>query len=58
MEPAAVSTSVRFNDRSLDAHAGEGPADHELLDLFGAFEDVVDLSETYPLVTSVAVFVA
>ncbi len=39
----------------LDPQARDGPADHELLDLFGAFEDVVDLSWTYPLVTDVAV---
>ena len=41
----------------LDTQARDGPTDHELLDLFGAFEDVVDLSWTYPLVTGVAVFV-
>ena len=27
--------------RLLDRHPGDGPADHELLDLLGAFEDVV-----------------
>ena len=42
----------------LDAHAGDGPADHKLLDLLGTFEDVVGLSETYPLVVGVAIFVA
>jgi hypothetical protein len=41
----------------LDAQTRDGPADHELLDLLGAFEDVVGLSETYPLMTGVAVFV-
>ena len=34
----------------LDAQTQDRPADHELLDLLGAFEDVVDLSWTYPLV--------
>ena len=28
---------------SLDAKTGDGPRDHELLDLLGAFEDVVDI---------------
>jgi hypothetical protein len=28
--------------RLLDAHAGDGTGDNQLLDLFGAFEDVVD----------------
>ena len=39
----------------LDPQAGDGPADHELLDLFGAFEDVVGLIWTCPLVTADAV---
>src|SRR5690606_19925797 len=32
--------------RLLDAQAGDGPADHELLDLLGALEDVEDLRRT------------
>ena len=41
----------------LDPQTRDGSADHELLDLLGAFEDVVGLSETYPLVPGGAVFV-
>ena len=29
----------------LDAEAGDGPGDHELLDLLGAFEDVEGLPD-------------
>jgi len=32
----------------LDAHAGDGPANHQPLDLLGAFEDVVGLIWTCP----------
>ena len=42
----------------LDAQSRDGPADDELLDLLGAFEDVVGLSETYPLVAGGLVFAA
>jgi len=31
--------------RLLDPQTGDGPADHELLDLFGALEDVVGPAE-------------
>ena len=36
----------------LDAHARDGSADDELLDLLGPFEDVVGLIRAYPLVTA------
>ena len=39
----------------LNTHARDGSADHELLDLVGAFEDVVNLQREYPLVTVGAV---
>ena len=32
-------------NNTIPAHAGDSPADHQLLDLFGAFEDVVGPSE-------------
>jgi hypothetical protein len=41
----------------LDAQPADRPADHQLLDLLGAFEDVVGLSWTYPLVAIGAFFV-
>jgi hypothetical protein len=34
--------STPVDPKSLDPQAGNRPADHELLDLLGAFEDVVD----------------
>ncbi|MCP3935951.1 MAG: hypothetical protein GY708_11340 [Actinomycetia bacterium] len=40
----------------LDMDTRDGPAAHELLDLLDAFEDVVGLSCTYPLVTGGAVY--
>jgi len=43
-EPQATRPQVKL----LDSHAADGPADHELLDLFGAFEDVVGLIWTSP----------
>ena len=36
----------------LDPHTRDRPTDHELLDLFGAFEYVVGLIRAYPLVTA------
>ena len=36
----------------LDPQTRDRPTDHQLLDLLGAFEDVVGLSWTYPLVTA------
>ncbi len=43
-------------DFLFDAHPRDRPPDDELLDLLGAFEDVVGLSWTYPLVTSAALY--
>jgi hypothetical protein len=40
----------------LDSHARDRSADHELLDLLGAFEDVVGLIWTCPLLPDVAVY--
>ena len=37
----------RFGSRLLDAQAGDGPADHELLDLLGALEDVEGVLEPF-----------
>src|SRR5688500_19317087 len=33
---------------SANVHAGDRPADHQLLDLLGAFEEVVDLGVAVP----------
>src|SRR4029453_7140915 len=41
--PAAVVGGAGGAGGLLDAEAGDGPADDELLDLLGALEDVVDL---------------
>ena len=41
----------------LNPQAGDGSADHQLLNLLGAFEDVVGLSWTCPLLSGGAVFV-
>ncbi len=38
----------------LDAHARDGPTDHQLLDLLRAFENVEALIRTTPLVTDIA----
>jgi len=34
-----------LRDLLLDPHTRDGPGDHQLLDLFGAFEDVVGPAE-------------
>ncbi len=40
-EPSATKAQVKL----LDTHPRDGPGDHQLLDLFGAFEDVVGPTE-------------
>src|SRR5687768_9331577 len=42
----------------LDAEAGDGPGDDELLDLLGAFEDVHDLGVAVPALDGVLAGVA
>jgi len=37
--------SLQTGPDLLDAHPGDSPGDHQLLDLFGAFEDVVGPAE-------------
>jgi len=45
-------THVGEGSELLDAQARNGPADHELLDLLGAFEDVVGLIWTCPQISA------
>src|SRR5581483_5010866 len=42
------SADVRQRGKSANVQAGDGPADHQLLDLLGALEDVVDLGVAVP----------
>lgn len=52
----AARSSLRVNDplvQLLNAHTRDGSADHQLLDLLGAFEDVEALNWASPLVPEV-----
>src|SRR4051794_31304751 len=42
----------------LDPQAGDGPGDHQLLDLLGALEDVEDLGVTVPALDRILPHVA
>jgi len=54
--PASCVPLQYQHSELLDAHAGDRPADYQLLDLLGAFEDVVGLIWTCPLLPDVAVY--
>src|SRR5215471_6846307 len=59
-----ITSATTFSERGraaralLDAHARDRTGDHELLDLFRAFEDVVDLRVTVPALYRVLAHVA
>ena len=51
-EPRRTGAQVKL----LDSQSADRPRNHVLLDLLGAFEDVVDLIWTYPQISIVAAY--